>query len=340
MKKIFYILPLAAVMMTACMEQKETATTFKTNEPVEAVEVTAKVVESKMVPQIAEFTANLEANKVNKIAPQAPTRIRKINVEVGDRVSAGQVLVELDETSLIQSKLQLETQKLELKRAKELLAVGGASQSVVDALQAQVEVLEAQYGNLVENATLKSPISGVVSARNYDAGDLYQGSPVLEVQQIAPVKVIININEQYYSLVKEGMKMDHITLDAFPGELFSGRVSIKYPTLDPSTRTFKAEIKMDNNSQKARPGMFARVQLNFGEENRVLVPDQAVVKQGGSGERYVYVIEGNKVRRQIIELGRRLGKEYEVVEGLKPGDQVVVFGQNKLADGREVIVKK
>ena len=337
MKKSFMAFAVLATLFTSCMNNKETATTFRTADTDEAVNVKVRKVEARDVAQLVEFTANVEANKVNSIAPQAPVRIREIKVEVGQQVTAGQALVIMDNTNLNQVKLQLDNIRLEFNRIDELYKVGGCSKSQWDQQKTQLEVLESNYNNMVENTTLRSPINGVVTARNYDNGDLYGGSPVLVVQQISPVKLIINVNEQYFKEVKVGMPIENIVLDAYPGEVFSGKVSIVYPTLDADTRTFPVEVKIDNGNQRVRPGMFARVTLDFGNAHHVCVPDQAIVKQNGSGDRFVYVVGAdNRVSFQKVELGRRIGAEYEVISGVEPGSTVVVFGQALLAAGKKV----
>jgi len=335
MKKISFVAVAALALLASCVQNKETATTFKTNEALDAINVKVSKVEKRDVAQLVEFTSTVQANKVQNVAPQSPVRIRKINVEVGDHVEAGQVLVEFDMTNLASMKIQLDNAKIELDRVTRLVNAGGASQSSLDQVTTQYEMLNYSYNNLLENAHLKSPISGVVTARNYDAGDLYSGTPVLVVQQMNTVKLMLNVNEQYYKDVKVGMPIENISFDAFPGETFTGRVSIVHPTIDATTRTFAVEVKIDNN-QRVRPGMFARVTLNFGNVNRVLAPDQSIVKQAGSGERFVYVVKDGKAYHRTIELGRRIGSEYEIVSGLEDGDVVVVFGQTLLTDGRDV----
>ena len=337
MKKSLLVFASLAAMLTSCMSNKETATTFRNAEDDEAVNVRVKRVEAREVSQLAEFTANVEAYKINSIAPQVPMRIRDIKAEVGDHVTAGQALVVMDNTNLQQLALQLDNTKLEFSRIDELYKIGGCSKSQWDQAKTQLDVLESNYNNMLENTTLRSPINGVVTARNYDKGDLYAGQPVLVVQQISPVKLLINVNEQYYKEVKVGMPINNITLDAYPGEVFAGKVAIVYPTLDANTRTFQVEVKIDNNNQRVRPGMFARVTLNFGEVSRVCVPDQAVIKQAGSGDRYVYVVKNDgRVSLNKLELGRRLNAEYEVLSGVEPGATVVVFGHNKLAADKKV----
>ena len=341
MKKSVIMASLATLALCAssCVGSMETKTTFKTNEKLEAVNVKVKTVNAREIEQLEEFTANVEAEVVNEVAPQSPVRIRKINVEVGDRVAKGQTLVVLDDNTLTQAKLQLDNAETEFNRIDELYKVGGVSKSSWDQTKTQLDVARRAYSNLEENTRLISPINGVVTARNFDNGDLYSGAqPVLVVQQTNPVKLLINVNEQYYSQVKVGMPIDNIALDAYPGETFTGKVSIVYPTLDATTRTFPMEIKISNADQRVRPGMFARVTLNFGTRNRVMVPDQAIVKQTGSGERFVYTFNAadSTVTHKTIELGRRVGAEYEVVSGVQDGETVVVFGQSLLTDGRNV----
>lgn len=131
-----------------------------------------------------------------------------------------------------------------------------------------------------------------------------------------------------------------VRLDVYGDETFVGKVSLIYPTIDPSTRTFKVEITIPNTDSRVRPGMFARVSVNYGEENRVVVPDRAIVKQTGSGNRYVYVLDRatGKVSFNRVELGQRLGSDYELVSGVPDGAEIVVSGQNALADGVAVKV--
>lgn len=121
---------------------------------------------------------------------------------------------------------------------------------------------------------------------------------------------------------------------------FEGKISLIYPTIDPSTRTFQVEIQLPNQNQKVRPGMFARASLNFGTEENVVVPDLAIVKQAGAGDRYVYVYKDGKVTYNKVELGRRMGAEYELKSGVPNNSQVVIAGQTRLINGTEVEVEK
>ena len=332
----------AALVMTALMaacggktQEKQAAVTVEEVKP--AVKVAQVYV--RPVDQVRDYVGTVEAEVKNNIAPQSMGRISKIFVEVGDHVRKGQKLVQMDAANLKQLTLQIENQKVDFARIKELYAVGGVSKAEFDNAKMSLEVAETQYNNIMENTQLMSPIDGIVTARNYDNGDLYSGAAILTVEQIRPVKLLVNVSENYYSKVEKGDKAT-ITLDALPGESFTATVSLKYPTINASTHTFPVELTLANKDEKVRPGMVARAELNFGTEDRVVVPDVAIVKQPGSGERFVYVYENGKVTYVKVDLGQRLGDAYELIGGIADGATVVIAGQGRLSDGIEVRVEK
>lgn len=294
---------------------------------------------SQEVPQITEYTATVEAFKTNNITTSTPNRIKSILVDVGAKVSKGQRLVVLDNVNIDQLKVRLDNTEREYNRAVKLLEIGGGTQQAVDQLRTELEASRRQYANMVENTVLISPITGVVTARNYDPGDMTGQLPILTIEQVRPVKVIVNVSESEYSKVHNGMKAS-IRLDVFGDEEFTGTVHLIHPTIDASTRTFTVEITIDNADERVRPGMFARVTLNFGEAGHVVVPDRAVVKQSGSGNKYVYVLNpaDSTVSYNRVELGRRIDNTYEVLSGVDNNAYVVTSGQTRLTDGSRVEV--
>ena len=296
-------------------------------------------VHTQEVEQTYEYTAIVEANAVNNIAPLTGGRIDKIYVEVGDRVSKGKVLVQMNENSLKQSKSQLDNLKASFKRIDELYKVGGCSKSDWDAMKTQLDVAQTTYDNLMENTQLVSPISGVITQRNYDSGDLFGGLPVVQVQQITPVKMNINLSENLFKKVKVGTPVS-VKVDAYGDEEFHGKVSLIYPTMDGATHTFPVEVQLSNNDSRVRPGMYARVTINFGTEKHVVVPDEAIFRQQGSGNRYVYVYKDGKVSFNRVEIGRHLDNAYELLTGnVQDGDMVATTGLARLKDGLEVNVE-
>ena len=341
MKTIFRTMSVAAavVLAVSCGNSKGNKAEVAVVETDPTVAVTQ--VSVREVPQEETYTSTIQAYVKNNIAPQTAGRISRILVDVGDNVKKGQVVAEMDQTQLAQIELQLKNNETEYNRLKELYEVGGLSKSDLDAIEMAYNVSKTQYNNLKENATLVSPINGVITARNYDAGDMYaMSAPIYTVEQIVPVKLLVGISETDYTKVKKGDSVE-ITADALPGQTFNGKVRKIYPTVDPATRTFTVEVVIDNGNSVLRPGMFARAKVNFGMNNSVVIPDVAVVKQQGSGERFVYVLnEDNTVTYQKVVLGRRMGAEYEVLEGISDGAKIVTGGMIRLKDGIKVIVNE
>lgn len=299
------------------------------------------VAHSRNVAQVKTYTATVEADNINNITPSSPNRIKTITVEVGDRVRKGQTLATLDPVNINQTKLNLEQTKREYDRAVTLLEIGAGTQQTVEQLKTQLDVAQTQYKNLLENAVLTSPINGVVTARNYDPGDMSSTLPIVTVGQLSPVvKVMINVSENDLTLVHAGMPVD-VTFDAFQGETFNGKIERIHPTVDTATRTFSVEVQISNTDERILPGMFARVEINLGNKDNVVVPDRAIVKQTGSGNKYVYVYNNGTVSYHKVELGQRLDDAYELLSGINDGDTVVIAGQTKLADGvKAEIVKR
>lgn len=330
---------LCMALLASCGQKKQTADTQMMAGPAAKPTVKLATVTEEPVDQLQIYSATIEGEIKNNIAPASPAHIKKIYVEVGDQVRKGQILVEMDETNLSNQEMQLKNLETEYNRIDQLYQIGGVSQSEWESMKLQVEVARKSYQTLKENTRLESPIDGVVTARNYDNGDLYGGQAILVVQKIAPVKLTVNVSEQYYSKVSKGDEVS-IELDAYPSEQFKGKVSLIYPTIESMTHTFPVEIIVENRDLKLRPGMFARATLNLGTENHVVVPDIAIVKMTGSGDRYVYVYNDGKVSYSKVELGQRLGDRYELVSGVPNGAQIVIAGQAGLTDGKEVEVIK
>lgn len=339
MKK-YAIMTLAAsamILATSCQKKEDKAAAANPEDEIAVIEVSTA--SRQTVDQNKNYTATVEAFNTNNISPNSPNRIKTITVDVGDHVSRGQVLVTLDNTTAASLKVNLDEIERQYNRAVQLLNIGSGTQAQVDALKAQLDAQRQQYRNVMENTVLRSPISGVVTARNQDPGDMTGSQPILTVGQITPnVKLVINITENDRALVSTGTPVS-VTFDAFPGETFEGKISRVYPNVDPSTRTFQAEVIVPNPGEKFFPGMFARVNMTQGTAERVVVPDRAVVKQTGSGNRYVYVFSNGTVEFKLVELGQRLGESYELLSGVEDGDTVVITGQSRLVNGGKARLK-
>lgn len=323
--------------VVACQSKKSAEAAAPAAEPAKP-KVTTEVVNVQDVTMSSSFTGNVEGYVVNNITPQQPRRISRLLVDVGDRVSAGQVVAELDASSLAQAKAQYDNSKANFERVDNMYKFGGESKANWEAQKTSYEVAKLTYENLLENTTLVTPVSGIVTARNYDNGDMVSGLPIFVVQKINPVKVQINVSESLYSYIKKGMVVD-VELDALPEKKFQGKVSRITPMIDASTRTFQVEVTVANAQELIKPGMYARVIMNYGTRKNIVVPDVAVVKQLGSGDRYIYVcLPDGTVDFQKVELGRRMGGQYEILSGIADGAEVVTSGQVALKDGIAVEV--
>lgn len=332
-KNLTLIAFIATALLSSCSNAEKTENAVQEEKP----KVKIAQVNTEAVEQLEEYSTTVEAEVKNNIIPNSPLRIAEILVEVGDYVTKGQQLVKLDASSLDQLKLQYENQLTNFKRIEELYKIGGTSRSDYDNMKMQLDVTKKNLDNRLENTILVSPIDGVVSARNYDNGDMYGGQPILVIEQIQPVKMKINISESYYAKTNKNLDVA-LTFEAYGDKEFKGKIDIIYPTISAASHTFPVEISLENKDMKVRPGMYGKVTVNFGTKNHVVVPDQAVIKQAGSGDYFVYTYENGKVYYNKVELGRRLDNRYEVLSGIIPGSQVVVAGKESLANEIEVEV--
>lgn len=329
------LLLVLAAALAGCKDKKAATTRAASRVLTKTVAASAAAVQL-----VEEFTSEIEPYKENDITPAASgVHIDRIFVEVGDPVREGQVLVTLDPTQYNQQRVQLKTVEDDYNRLLPVYEAGGISAQQIEQAKAALDVQREVAANLRKNIEVRSPISGVVTARNYESGDLFAAQPILHVMQIDPLKVVVNISEQYFPNVRVGMPVD-LNVDIFPGQTFRGSVSLIYPALDPATRTFKVEVKVPNGNRTLRPGMYARTLFNMGEKQGVMVPDVAIQKQVGTAERYLYVIRDSVAERRSVKVGRQVGDMVDILSGVAPGEEVAITGLSKLFDGASVEVSE
>lgn len=344
-----FVAAASVLLLYSCSSQEKSATTETEKKPL----VKIATVEERNVADEITLTASVEADKVNNITSASPNRIKQILVDEGMMVAKGQKLVIMDDVNTASYQLQVDNAKANLKnveinynRAMELFKIGGGTKQQVDQMELQLvnarnalASAERTLRNVTENTVLVSPVAGVVTARNYDPGDMTGALPILTVGTINPVKVTFNVNESDFARIHKGMK-GSLELQAYPDREFIGTVTMVAPTVDAASRTFGVELTVQNPDNKILPGMFGRVSLNLGEALRAVVPDKAVEKQRGSGNHYVYVYKDGKITMNMVELGRRLGDAYVILSGVMPGESVVISEKSRLTDGKEVELQK
>ena len=287
-----------------------------------------------------QYTAQLEAKTLNNITAQAGGRVKQIPVAVGDRVAAGQVVARMEATQASAAQIQLADAKTNFARMDELYKVGGISKAQWEQAKSALEQAKLSYGNASENTLLRSPISGFVTAKNYDNGDVTSpAQPILVIQQVSPLKVVVNVSEQYYTRLKPGLEAS-LSVEALGTQSFSGRITKVYPTVDATTHTVGVEIEVANKDQRLRPGMYARLSLDFGTRQALTISDKAIVRQAGSGIRYVYVLKEGKAVYREVELGELQDGRYEVLGGIEPGEQLIISAPSRLKNGTAVKLAK
>ena len=320
----------------SCGGKKE-ATSVKDASVAEKVQT--QVLAKEKIARQLELSSTLEGYESMSISPSLTGKIEHIYVEVGSRVSRGQLLVRMDQTQLNTTKINLASAQTEFARVQALKETGSVSQQVYDQTKTQLDNLTENEKFLQANTFVKAQFSGVIAAKNYEDGELYSGAPILSLQQISMLKAIINIPEAYYPLVKKGMKVE-VRSDIYKDDVFPATIEIVYPTIDPASHTFQAKLRIPNAKEKIRPGMYVKTTLALGEAETIVVPYQAVLKLTGSNERYVFVNDNGTARRVTVTLGQRFDDRIEVIpeneEELKEGDELVVVGQARLVDGSKL----
>ncbi|MCR5191723.1 MAG: efflux RND transporter periplasmic adaptor subunit [Bacteroidales bacterium] len=337
MNKILRIAAIAflTLAVAACGGKKEDPkNAAKVKKEVEKVKI--QELKKQRIAKQLELSSTLEGYETMNISPSITGHIEHIYVQVGSRVSKGAMLVRMDQTQLNTTRINLASTKTELDRVTALKASGSISEQVYDQTKAGYDQLVESERFQEENTFVKAQFSGVISAKNYEDGEMYTGAPILQLCQISRLKAIINIPESYFPLVKQGMKVN-VYSDIYPDKVFPATIEIVYPTIDPSSHTFQAKLNIPNPGEKIRPGMYVRTTMALGEIDALVVPYQSVLKLTGSNERYVFVADGNTARRVTVTLGQRFDDQVEILPvnptDLKEGDNLVVTGQARLVDG-------
>jgi membrane fusion protein, multidrug efflux system len=350
MKKISTFLIGAGIAFLAVSCTQDAAKEKTTDSPVASVDTTVYfvktlVLEQQQVPRRIDYTANLLAYEEINYAPASPGRIEEINVEVGSRVKKGDVIARMERTQLNSANEQLQNARTNYERMDTLRKLNSISEQQYDAAKTQYEVLKTNTDFLNRNTTLLSPINGIVTGKYFESGELYSGAPntaagkaaIVTLMQINPLKVMINVSEKYYPLIQKGMKAT-IGVDIFKGKQFDGEISLIYPTINTESRTVPVELVIGNSDEVLRPGMFARVSLNFGVSNVLVVPAIAVIKQEGTNDRFIFLAKDGQVARKVlVEIGDRFDDKLEIIsKEIKEGDNIIIAGQEKLLDGSRI----
>ena len=335
--KITMVLAIASCFIlfnTSCGKKQEA----KKEQRVEKVQT--QTLKKELITRVIEYPTTLEGYEQMNVSPSITGIIEHIYVDVGSRVRAGQVLVRMDQNQLNTTKINLASTKTELNRIGTLKETGSASQQAYDQLKAQYDQLQQTLSFLENNTFVKAQFSGIISAKNYEDGEMYAGQPILTLTQIHQLKAFVSIPETFFPMVKPGMRVD-IHSDIYPTQVFPSTIEQIYPTIDAGSHTFKAKLKIPNSREMIRPGMFVTTSLEMGKAETIVVPYQAVLKLQGSNERYIFLNNNGVAKRVTVELGQRFDENIEIISSeIKEGDEIIVAGQARLSDGVKIEVAK
>jgi len=289
-------------------------------------------------------TAALEAEEEATVVARVGGVVEEILVEEGAAVRAGQALARLDDERLRLERERAEVELAKLERvyertqtmhAKQLVSAERFEQIRSDYETQQVARDLAQMQ--LEYATVRAPIGGVVSARHIKTGNMIrENDPAFRVTDFDPLRAVMHVPERELNKLREGQTAT-LRFDALPGEVFTGRVTLISPTVDPETGTFRAIVEVRDPSRQVKPGLFGRVRIQYDQrDNALLIPKQAVLEE--DNESAVFVVQDSLAVRRTVTTGYANGDQIEILDGVAEGEQVVTTGQATLQDSARVEV--
>jgi membrane fusion protein (multidrug efflux system) len=333
------------------------------------VPVEIETVSTGSIEETMELTGWIKANQLVDIASKVPGRVESlsvisnegtpINLEEGVEVKKGQQLASIDhdiylaevtaaKANLQAAEVEIADAEREKKRMVALYEGGSATEQAKDKAETSAEMAAAKLSSAKANlelaeinlreSTITSPIDGIVTAKHIDVGNLIKaGDRIVTVADIKTVKVIVAAAERYSEQILVGIPVK-IEVDALPEKVFTAKVHSVYPALDEQTHTIQIEIRMDNDELLLKPGMFARVTLITEHKDNVVVIPRDVVLGGRIDEPYVYVVEDGTAHKRFVTIGIQQADRYEITDGLRAQEKLVVNGMNYLTDQIKVKV--
>ena len=337
-----------AAMLVACNSQATSSSSnlvvAEAEQETPAIPVETRAAVRADISAIYAGTAALEASEEASVVAKVSGEIRKILVEEGDHVKAGQVLARLDgdylRLEMEQARANLAKLERDYNRNVELhnkgLVAAGAFENLkfeVDSQKTAFDLAKLQYSY----TEIRAPISGVVSARNIKTGNTVEvGTPTFHITNFEPLVAYLYVAEKEFGKIQPDQSVT-VTVDAINGQTFSAVVRRISPVVDSGTGTFKTTLEIDDRQQVLKPGMFGRFSIVYDtRKNSILIPRAAIIDSelGKS----VFIVSNDKVERRIIKTGFAQGENIEITQGIEFEDAVVTVGQSGLKDGSKVQV--
>lgn len=312
------------------------------DEELKRVNVETASAELRQMARQINAVGSLRARDSVMLRAETNGRITEVAFNEGLAVTQGQVLIRLDD-SIVKAQLQEAQAKLSLansqhRRSQQLSQQGFISSQARDEAASQLQVAQASVALAqaqLDKTMIRAPFDGLVGLKNISVGDyLSPGVELIAIEAVDPLEVDFRIPEHYLSEITVGLPID-VRLDAFPGKVYRGEVGAISPVVDATGRSLLLRAQVPNSQMILRPGLFARVTLELGTDEVVMVPESAITPSGGA--QYVFKVVNNVVQRIEVSVGLRRDGWVEVV-GIDAGDEIVVLGTQKVAEGTVVNV--
>lgn len=312
------------------------------DEELKRVNVETASAELRQMARQINAVGSLRARDSVMLRAETNGRITEVAFNEGLAVTQGQVLIRLDD-SIVKAQLQEAQAKLSLansqhRRSQQLSQQGFISSQARDEAASQLQVAQASVALAqaqLDKTMIRAPFDGLVGLKNISVGDyLSPGVELIAIEAVDPLEVDFRIPEHYLSEITVGLPID-VRLDAFPGKVYRGEVGAISPVVDATGRSLLLRAQVPNSQMILRPGLFARVTLELGTDEVVMVPESAITPSGSA--QYVFKVVNNVVQRIEVSVGLRRDGWVEVV-GIDAGDEIVVLGTQKVAEGTVVNV--
>ena len=321
--------------LTGCNKKTDKPTTDD-SEREELVELTT--LHPREIQRVITLSGNLEGYQTVNVAPSLTGKIEHIYVEVGDRVRKNDSLVRMDQQQFRTASLTYNNLQIEMSRMDGLIQTGSVSQQSYDQMKLSLDQTKENLAFLTANTYVRAPFSGVISAKNYEDGELYSGQPIVVLKQVDKLKTLVAIPESYIPQVKNGMKLT-LTTEVYPDKSFPAYIETVYPTVDAASHTFQVKVVVPNGEGLLRPGMYVNTTLGLGKENVITAPYSTVLKLIGANNRYVFLNDNGRAKRVEVEMGQRFGDEVEITAPeIVDGVEMVTKGESRLIDGIKIRV--
>jgi len=311
----------------------------RTAAPVQVEFVVAKLGD---VSALVESVGTARANEAVTLTAKQSGLITAIRFEEGQRVKAGQVLIELDngerKADLDQARAMVEDATQRLQRAKALRSSGTVTEARLDELEMAFKAADARHrmaNARLQDLLVTAPFDGKAGLRQVSMGALMQpGATITTIDDVSRIKLEFSIPEVFLGELRSGLPVIGRS-PAFPGREFRGEVTAIDSRIDPATRAVRVNAMFDNKDESLKPGLFLNVALTLAQRAQaVLVPEDSILPDGD--RQYVFVLGDGRVQRRAVVLGVRRQGEVEVREGVSAGDRVVVRGLQKVRDNQPV----